>query len=324
MWAGYNTTDEFQSDPASGVVCKFKLADGSADGCITTSGLPYVATVDGNYLVTSPLQSGGIDVRNATTGIDTGGTNRSGDVITGVAAKNGIVGYTQSTKQMVSFFNYSQSVPVISDITVGTAPAAIAMSTGCSSDPNTASAFVYDEEGTTIYRIDGVKASSGGNVTPTKIGSVALTGFSPASQLKTTLARFVVAWDNSCKGAILAPVVTGTNSYSIEVALVDMTSGNMHQIGTYVSDAKISANAIRFTADPAGGDVIIASTTENTGTTSLVKVSWALDSSENPTFTTTALASAPSVGIYGVSLGVLPSGKISIGQRQQHAVLANQ
>jgi len=332
MWAGYNSTDEFQADPASGVVCKFKLADGSADGCITTYGYPFAATVDGNYLVASPLGSdGGFDVRNATTGIDTGGTNRNGDVVTGITAKNGIAGYTQSTKQMVSFFNYGQSVPVISDATFGTAPASIAMSTGCSSDPNTASAFAYDEEGTTLYRIDAVKASSGGNVTASTIGSVALTGFSPASQIPTitTLARFVVTWDSTCKAAVLAPVVTGTNSdgsknYSVEMALVDMTAGTMHQIGTYVSDSKIPSTVIRIAADPAGGNVIIASTNEGTGTTNLVKVSWTMDSSENPTFTTTALSSAPPTGVYGVSLGVLPNGKISVGQRQQHYVLANQ
>jgi hypothetical protein len=49
-----------------------------------------------------------------------------------------------------------------------------------------------------------------------------------------------------------------------------------------------------------------------------------LDASENPTFTVTALGSAPPTGVYGVSLGILPNGKISVGQRQQHYVLANQ
>jgi hypothetical protein len=217
----------------------------------------------------------------------------------------------------------------IADVSsVGIAPSAIAMSTGCSSDPNTASAFIYDEASPTLYRVDAVKNSANGMVSASRIGSVPLTGFSLASSVTNTLARYVVTWDNACKAVVLAPVATGTNpdgstAYTMELALVDMTVGTMRQLGTYVASG-IPSTAIRMVADPAGNDVIVASTNESTGTTSLTKVSWTLDSSENPTFTATALSSAPPAGIYGVSLGVLPNGKISVGQRQQHVVLAAQ
>jgi hypothetical protein len=109
----------------------------------------------------------------------------------------------------------------------------------------------------------------------------------------------------------------------MELALVDMTVGTMRQLGTYVASG-IPSTAIRMAADPTGNDVIIASTNESAGTTILTKASWTLDANENPTFTVTTLNSAPPAGIYGVSLGVLPNGKISVGQRQQHVVLAAQ
>jgi hypothetical protein len=335
MWAGYNSTDEFQVDFAGGTTCKYKLSDGTQDGvCLPIAGLATI--IDGNNLVTSGLLGNtGIGILNATTGADTWGNNSpSGDNITGVTAKNGIVGYTQSTNQKASFFTEvpgSSLSPIVYDNnSVGIAPAAIAMSTGCDSDPNTATAFIYDEQGTTLYRVDAVQDASAGTVTASAVGSVALAGFAQASQLTNTfVVEYVVTWDTACKAAVFAPVITGTNpdggtDYDMQVALVDMTTGKMHQIGTYVSDAQIPASAIRFAADPAGNAVVIASTDDRMGTTSLVRISWTLDANENPTFTTTVLGSAPPTGVYGVSLGVLPNGKISVGQRQQHYVLADQ
>jgi hypothetical protein len=328
-WAGYNSTDEFQMDFASSSTCKYKLSDGTQDGtCLAFTG--NAGAVDGNVVVAGRLGTSGMASFNATTGAEIGGGGHSGDNITGMAAKNGIAGYSQSSKQMVSFWQDTLFAPATYDVgSVGSSPAAMAMSTGCSTDPNTASAFVYDEQGTTLYRIDAVKATTGGTVTATNVGSVLLNGFSPASAVTNTLARFVVTWDTNCQAVVVAPVATGTNpdgstAYSMEIALVNATSGSMRQLGTYVSSALIPASVIRVVADPAGNAVILAATNESAGTTNLVRVSWTLDGSGNPTFTTTALASAPAVGVYGVSLGVLPNGKISIGQRQTHSLLPNQ
>jgi hypothetical protein len=125
---------------------------------------------------------------------------------------------------------------------------------------------------------------------------------------------------------MLAPVLTGgtnpdgSKAYVMEFALADMSTGR--QLGTYVSG--IPSTAIRMAADPAGNDVVISSTNQAAGTTVLTRISWTLDSNENPTFSVTTLNSAPPVGVYGVSLGILPNGKITVGQRQQHYVLANQ
>jgi hypothetical protein len=330
MWAGYNTTDEFQADFAGQTICKYKLSDGTQDGCIS-GGAGLANLVDGNNLIISLLGNEGVGVWDAATGTHlTNGSNRSGDNIADVAAKNGIIGYTDTTNQRVSFFLEETGSFNIADVpTVGTAPESIAMSTGCNTAPNIASAFTYDNEGAALYRVDAVGDLPNGTTSATRVGSVALSGFSPASQLKTVMSRYVVAWDNTCKAAVLAPVLTGgtnpdgTKAYAMQLALVDMTAGNMRQLGTYVSSG-IPTTAIRMAADPSGNDVVISSTNHATGTTILTKVSWTLDSSENPTFTVTTLSSAPSTGIYGVSLGVLPNGTISVGQRQQHFVLAAQ
>lgn len=351
MWAGYDSVDEYQAE-FGGPICKYKLSDGTQDGpCLpTASGFATVGgglanVVDGKFIVTSDLGNLSIAVFDSATGAHlVAAASRSGDYITDFSAKNGIVGYTQAsanfyttpTNGEVSFFmenptlgSFSGTEPIDDFPTVGIAPSAISMSTVCGTPANAASAFIYDQEGTALYRIDAVQHPANTTVTSSSVGSVYLGGFTPASQLTTTLARYVVTWDSTCKAAVLAPVVTGTNpdgskAFNIEMALVDGTSGSMRQLGTYVSDAKISPSTIRVAADPAGNAVVIASTNESTGTTSLVKVSWTLDASSNPTFTTVALASAPPVGIYGVSLGVLPSGQISVGQHQQHYVLAAQ
>ncbi|MGA2896202.1 MAG: hypothetical protein ABSE27_01205 [Acidobacteriaceae bacterium] len=331
MWAGYDSTDEYQTDFAGQTTCKYKLSDGTPElngngtpVCLSSSGL--VNIVDGTNLVRSNLGNTSISASNTTTGTGTWANTRNGDNITDVAAKNGIIGYT--TNQEVSFVTEalgSSSSPIVTDVaSVGIAPASIAASTGCSPDPNTASFFSLDDMGIGVYRVDALKNASAGTVSATRIGNVSLSAFATPSQVSSTLARFVVAWDNTCKIAVMAPVLSGGNSYNMEVALVDMTTGNMHQIGTYVSDAKIPAGAIRFAADPSGNDVVIASTNEAAGTTILTRVSWTLDASENPTFTVTTDASAPPIGVYGVSLGILPNGKISAGQQQQHSVLANQ
>jgi hypothetical protein len=338
-WAGYDTTDEYQADYAGKAIHKYKLPDGTQDG----ADLPLrvqVAIIDGANLVWSNLGNLGIGVSDAATGTFFNGNNRSGDNIVGVAAKNGIIGYT--TNQEVSFFLEFVGGQNVADVSsVGTGPAAIAMSKGCSSDPNTATAFVYDEAGSTLYRADAVGTpvdqNGSATVSASKIGGgVYLSGLSPASAAPKTLARYVVAWDNTCKAAVLAPIVTGTNpdgstAYNVELALLDMTAGSMRQLGTYVFSTTVNnvtttipSTAIRVAADPAGNDVIVASTNESAGTTILTKIAWTLDSSENPTFTVTTLNSVPPVGIYGVSLGVLPNGKISVGQRQQHFVLAAQ
>jgi len=326
MWAGYDAVDEYQADFAGQATWKNKLSDGTPEmnngNPVYLAGAQLVNIVDGKNLVSSNLGSQAISVNDTTTNAGINGSTRSGDNIADVAAKNGIIGYT--TNQEASFFLEATNSSNIADVpSVGIAPASIAASMGCSSDPNTASFFIWDNTGDIIYRVDAVKNASAGTVSATRIGSVSLSAFATPSQVSTTLARFVVSWDNTCKIAVMAPVLSGGNSYNMEVALVDMTTGNMHQIGTYVSDA-IPASAIRFAADPSGNDVVIASTNEAAGTTILTRVSWTLDASENPTFTVTTDASAPPIGVYGVSLGVLPNGKISVGQRQQHSVLANQ
>jgi hypothetical protein len=330
MWAGYDAVDEYQADFAGQATWKNKLSDGSPEmnnGTPVSLPFAYLANiVDGSSLVSSSLGNGGIGVYNDTTGVATNGSTRSGDNITDVTAKNGIVGY--ASNQAVSFFTEapgSSLTTIVTDVpSVGIAPGPIAASTGCSPDPNTASFFSLDDMGIGVYRVDALKNASAGTVSATRIGNVSLSAFATPSQVSSTLARFVVAWDNTCKIAVMAPVLSGGNSYIMEVALVDMTAGSMHQIGTYVSDAKIPASAIRFAADPAGGDVVIASTNEAAGTTILTRVSWTLDASENPTFTVTTDTSTPPIGVYAVSLGILPNGKISVGQRQQHSVLANQ
>jgi len=334
MWAGYNTTDEFQTDFAAGTTCPYKLTDGTPDGaCLPGAGL--VSAVDGDYLAASNLGSSGVWVNAISTGADVSGAGRTSDVITDIAMKNQIPCYTQSTRGMLSCFNATKFAPTVVDQSLGIAPASIAMSTGCNSDPNTATVLTYDQEATVIDRLDVVRATSGGTVTIGSANSVSLSGFSPASQLTTTLARYVVAWDGSCKAAVLAPVLTGgtnpdgTKAYSMEFALVDMAVGTMRQLGTYVTTS-IPSTAIRMVADPSGNDVVIASTDQTAGKTVLTKVSWTLDSNENPTFTVTTLGSAPPIGVYGVSLGILPSSvvpngtTIRVGQRQQHFALANQ
>jgi hypothetical protein len=278
--------------------------------------------------------SGGVLVYDAAGTHLINGNGRSTDNIVDVAAKNGIVGYTSN--QAASFFAEAIGGTTITDVSsVGTSPAAIVASTGCVNDSSTVSWFTYDEAGSTLYRVDAVL--NGTLVSASKVGGgVYLSGLSPASQAPATLARYVVAWDNPCKAAVLAPVVTGTNpdgsiAYNMELALLDMTAGSQRQLGTYVFSTTVNnvtttipSTAIRVVADPAGNDVIVASTNESAGTTILTKIAWTLDSSENPTFTVTTLTSVPPVGIYGVSLGVLPNGKISVGQRQQHFVLADQ
>lgn len=334
-WAGYNSTDEFQADYAHQMVYPYKLTDGSSDG----PGVPIAGlanAVDGNNLISGRLGNTGIGVYNITTGaytLDIGPTD--GSSIVDFAAKNSIVGYSTTTPEVgFSMEAINNSATAISN--VGTAPSAIVGSIGCNANPNSASFFSYDNAGSTLYRSDVVGNVSTGTITSaTRIGGVSLSGFSPASALPNNLARYVVAWDGTCKAAVLAPVTTGgtnpdgTTAYVMEFALVDMTSGNMHQIGTYVSTG-IPSTAIRIAADPSGNDVVIASTNQATGTTLLTKISWTLDVNENPTFTLTPLVSAPPVGIYGVSLGILPSSAvpngtvIRVGQRQQHYALPNQ
>jgi hypothetical protein len=344
-WAGHDATDEYQADYAGKATHKYKLTDGTQDGAdLPLAGM--VNIIDGPNFIGSNLGNGGIVVYVAATGTPFNGNNRSGDNIVGVAAKNGIIGYT--TNQEVSFFLESTNQNIADVSSVGTGPAGIAMSAGCSSDPNTATAFVYDEAGSTLYRADavGTPVDQNGNATvsASKVGGgVYLSGLSPASAAPKTLARYVVAWDNTCKAVVLAPVVTGTNpdgspAYNVEFALLDMTAGNMRQLGTYVFSTTVNnitttipSTAIRVAADPAGSDVIVASSNESTGTTILTKVSWTLNANGDPldsqgksTFVVATLNSTPPAGVYGVSLGVLPNGKISVGQRQQHFVLAAQ
>jgi hypothetical protein len=357
MWAGYNTTDEFQSDFAAQTTCPYKLTDGTPDGvCLPTGDLATV--IDGDNLISSSLGGLGIGVMNISTGTPTWANSLSGNNIVGIAAKNGIVGYSQQVTPSYpsvaedSFFTEkpgpcppvcsSSTLPVADVSNVGTAPAAIAMST-CSGSSNTASAFSYDQEGAVLYRVDAVGDFTAGTVTASRIGSVSLSGFTQASQLTTTLARYVIAWDGSCKAAVLAPVLTGgTNpdgsaAYEMQFALVDMTVGTMRQLGTYVSSTTVNgvttsipSTAIRMVADPSGNDVVIASTDQTAGKTILTKVSWTLDSNENPTFTVTTLNAVPPVGVYGVSLGILPASVVPngmtlrVGQRQQHFAFTNQ
>jgi hypothetical protein len=335
MWAGYNSTDEFQADFAGKTTCPYKLTDGTPDGtCLPVVGL--VTLVDGNNLIAGGLiGNGGMLVYNITTGALTSGVNNSGGTIVGAAAKNGIVGYT-TTSPSLSFSMEQLNSPNLATLSnVGTAPMAVAMSTGCNTNPNAASAFTYDQAGSTLYRADAVGNVSNYTVTASRVNSVALSGFSPASGLPNNLARYVVAWDSTCKAAVLAPVLTGGNNpdgtpaYEMAFALVDMTSGNARQLGTYLATG-IPSTAIRMAADPSGNDVVIASTNQAAGTTVLTKISWTLDVNENPTFSVTTLGSAPPTGVYGVSLGILPSSVVPngnvlrVGQREQHYALPNQ
>jgi hypothetical protein len=334
MWAGYNTTDEFQADFASNTTWKFKVADGSPEGSLPVAGL--ITLVDGNNLIAGGLiGNGGMLVYNVTTGAPTSGINNSGGTIVGAAAKNGIVGYT-TTNQTLTFSMEQLSSPNLATLSnVGTAPTAVAMSTGCNTNPNAASAFTYDQAGSTLYRADAIGNSTNYTVTASRVNSVALSGFSPANGLPNNLARYVVAWDSTCKAAVLAPVLTGGNNpdgtpaYEMAFALVDMTSGNARQLGTYLATG-IPSTAIRMAADPSGNDVVIASTNQAAGTTVLTKISWTLDVNENPTFSVTTLGSAPPTGVYGVSLGILPSSVVPngnvlrVGQREQHYALPNQ
>jgi hypothetical protein len=340
-WAGYNSTDEFQADFAGQTTCKYKLADGSLDGvCLPIAGM--IEVVDGNNLVTGYPGSVSYGVYDVGTGAVIGQGNETNGNAGTMAAKNGIVGWAQSANQLDSFAmeETANNNPFVDVPNVGTSPGPFAMSTGCNTNPNAATAFSYDQEGTTLYRVDAVGSPSdgtygSGTVTASKIGSVALSGFAPASQLASFLApRLIAAWDSNCMAVVLAPVVTGTNpndtmAYSMELALADMTTGNMRQLGTYVSTG-IPSTAIAMAADPSGNDVVISSTDQNTGTTILTEVSWTLDANENPTFTETTLTAAPPVGVYGVSLGILPGTlvpngtTVRVGQREQHYAFTEQ
>ena len=211
MWAGYNSTDEFQADFAGNATCKYKLTDGTPDGaCLPVVGL--ITIVDGNNLITGGLGNGGANINNATTGAFTNGIDNSGGTIVDIAAKNGIVGYTTTDQEASFSIEEFNSANLANVQNVGTAPATIVGSTGCNPNSNAASFFSYDQAGSTLYRSDAIGNASTGTVTASLVDSVSLSGFSPASGLPTNLARYVVAWDSSCKAAVLAPVLTGGNN----------------------------------------------------------------------------------------------------------------
>jgi len=253
LWGGYNATDEFVADTTAGVVRKYKLSDGTPDGTIGTS-IRFAIAVDGNNVLVSGLGNLGINVYNATTGVLIGGPGVSSGIpnITDIASANGIGVFTQATAQTVSFFDESVFASTVLNIgSVGVAPSSVTATTGCLA--NTTTASIYDNTTGMVSRVDATKVS-GGTISAVKNGSVILGGFSPASSIRSTLARYIVGWNTNCRVGVLAPVSLGTNpdgsvNYNMQFALVDETGGTLRQLGTYLTNTNIVANSVHMVAD---------------------------------------------------------------------------
>jgi hypothetical protein len=319
QWAGYNSTDEFVEDYAGNQTCKFKLSDGTSDGCIPVSG--EIELVDETTLFTAGVGGNGVSWFNTATGAKINSMGRSTDVLAGMSEANGIMCYTghnsQSGEQEASC-----GATTTSSITDYPTPndqlGAIVMSNACGAASNEAHAYVIDEDAPQLLELDATAPSgSGGSVSVSLLGSVALSKFIPVSSLPANAyyPYDIVAIPNSCYAVVLAPVLNSSASGGItmQLALVDMTNGTPTVVG-YDNDPAIPTGAIEMTADPSGNAVVIAGVNESTGTSPLLRVSWTL-TGNTPAFTSAALPATGPAGTYCVGLGILPNEQASCAQR---------
>lgn len=332
QWAGYDSTDEYVADFGNNQICKYSLKDGSSDGCFGfdggSTGLGLKLVVDSPYILS--MESTGVSVFDALTGKSLGGNTKGGDVPLDFSVANHIIGHvgphyvsgssSPASEEVVFVREGSDSAvdstPTIYTIATGI-PTLIRMTKDCMSGSNTATAAVYDSQALAVRRYDVTAPATGAMTVDDSKGSVAMPFANSTQVPDTTVPRHLVVTPGSCRAVMTGPVIDGSAASGYDVVAVVIDLAAMKVLGmTTVASQPIPATAMELTADPAGNAVVVDSADTKAGNSPVERISWNVDSLGTLTFNAAQQYTGGSpTGVYGVALGILPNGTVSVGQR---------
>jgi hypothetical protein len=306
---GANATEEVRLDPGNHATWKYVLATGTADGQLLGE-WDTAISVDGDYASVVNLDHANVYSISGNNSNCCGGGGTAVDL---VAGKNNVLAMSQPSLGLTSFTNeFITAQGKVVDDTTGTAPRALAMSSGCGGT----NSFSFDEQGLVLFN-DSVTQTNPSvpfqsSPTFTRQGTVSLAGyFSAQSAFSASMLRFVLGWDNTCQAAVLAPTANSDGSpagYTFVLVNGNAQNGTMPVIGS-VTDPLL-ANAFRAVADLTGTAAYVE-TLSMDGAAHVVKVSWTT-ANGTTTFSVADKGIATSGVFFGTSMVMDPNAAVFI------------
>jgi hypothetical protein len=290
-----NSTDFGVLDQQAGLVRKYKIADGSADGTITVGGDVNSIALDdvpGDLVAASNI---GVGVYSFASGSVMGGVTPNGPVAA-VAAKGGYVCFSEYTLNDVASFNLTSFT--VTRVAITGTPWNVAMTTV----GGNLTAVVLTIQTDVLWTIAVPSLSATGSVAlpnltpegslPAEFGGWQLATFNSGPEIGT--AEVLSSYDNSVTSVSLSPVAV-----TKQASLTGVTPGT----------------AFRMAGNLTDGSVGVAIADPKDALTKFVKVS--------PSGTVTALTNTVPFLATGFSLSA-DGTKIYVANRTQSAIIANQ
>jgi len=303
-----NSTDFSLLDQQTGLVRKYLITNGSADGTINVlNGIGSIAEDDTNandtgYLVAAESNGSILAYVPATGARAPIASVLPNGPVSSVAAKGHYVVFAEDTLNMVGLFDLTQVNPTATYQAVAANPWNAAMTTLGAQ----LTAVIFSSQGDILTTLSVPSLST--------TGTVNLTNLTPAGSVPAGFGGTQLVTFDSGPGVGTAWVLS---TYDNVVDLVSLTSSPLRVTKEVTLTGVTPGTAFRIAGNLADGSVVVAIADPTDAITKLVKVS--------PSGTVTPLASTNAFSFLATGLGVSTDGtKIYGANRSQSEIVANQ